>query len=276
MSKPSILAIIDKPRWAVDNQVSQVISGLGEYSWKKVFHEHGDKVLELAAKSDIVWCANHMTGARFKTVFEQIRHPRVLVTFRSWRYDEFRVIPLMKSGLVQTATAVSRDLTEHVADFFNPVHYISEAVPGIFHPSRVPRIGFVGDTDEYKGFPLIQKAVENCGFQLLVAPRLSSDHGKNLPQSEMPAFYESCDAIVVASEQEGGGSIAMEAMAMNIPVLTTRVGVAANLDCIYIARNVEIIEAGLRRLFGRAKVFPEFSTEAVNEKWAALFKDLLR
>ncbi len=183
----------------------------------------------------------------------------------------------MKSGLVKAATAVSRDLAAHVAEFFNPVHYISEAVPGIFRPSRPRRIGFVGEPDKYKGFPLIEKAVENCGFELFIAPRETDPgFGNFRPQSEMPKFYESCDAVVVASEQEGGGTIAMEAQAMNVPVLTTRVGVAAHLDCLYIDRSVEGIEAGLRRLFGNSKVFPEFSVAAVNAKWAALFEDLLK
>jgi len=274
MSKPSILAIIDKPRWAVDNQVSQVISGLGEYSWTKVFHGDKRDLEQLGREHDLIWCGNHNTGPRYRKAFEALNHPRVLITFRSWRYKE-TVIPFVTSGLVKAATAVSRDLAAHVAEFISPVHYISEAVPGVFHPSRPRRIGFVGDVDEYKGFPLIERAVENCGFELLVAPRLSDEYGANLPQSDMPIFYESCDAVVVASEQEGGGTIAMEAMAMNVPVLTTRVGVAANLDCQYIERSVESIESGLRKLFGRSKVFPEFSVESVNDKWADLFKELL-
>lgn len=274
MNKPSILAIIDKPRWAVDNQISQIAERLGDYRWSKIFHGDGTDVAKIGHEFDLIWCGNHHTGPRYREAFEALQHPRVLITFRSWRYKE-TVEPFLTSGLVHVATAVSRDLTAHVSKFFSPAHYISEAVPGLFHPSRVRRIGFVGEPVKYKGFPLIQKAVANCGFELAVAPRISDEHGVNVPQSEMPAFYESCDAVIVASKQEGGGTIAMEAMAMNVPVLTTRVGVAADLDCLFIERSVEGIEAGLRKLFGRSKVFPEFSIEAVAEKWDALFKEML-
>lgn len=275
----SILAIVDKPGWSVDNQTSQVISGLSQFLWTKIFHQafRGPNVdlPGLIKAHDIVWCTNHGTARKLSPILTAVKPPRVVVTFRSWRYRD-DIKPFITSGVARAVTAISPDLTEHVMEFFPACRYIPDAVPDFFKPSRPRRIGFVGEPDEYKGFPLIEDAVARCGFELFVAP-METDPliGNRRGQDEMPRFYEMCDAVVVASEQEGGGTIAMEAMAMNVPVLTTRVGLASNLDCLYVDRSVDGIEAGLRRLFGRSKVFPEFSVENVNRQYAALFEELL-
>lgn len=277
----SILAIADKPGWSVDNQVSQVIAGLPQFSWTKVFHYQTPESLanlglaKLGAAHDLIWCANHSTGHKFLKDFEALNHPRVLVTFRSWRYKP-EAISFIQSGLVKGVTAISHDLADHLGAHFNPVRYISDSVPEFFRPSRPRRIGFVGVPDEYKGFPMIAEAVKRCGFELVSAIRPTKHGAVSYRQDAMPSFYESCDALVVASEQEGSGSILLEAMAMNVPALTTRVGVATELDCLHVDRTVEGIEAGLRRLFGRDQVFPEFSVDAVNKKYAQLFEDILK
>jgi len=276
----SILAIADKPNWAVDIRVKQIFKQLTQYKVTEVYHTriNSDVIRDLAPKHDAVWCCNHDTGPRHWPVFTELKHPRVFVTFRSWRY-RVEAVPFINSGLVKAVSAVSRRLSAHIQEQTKlPVVYIPEGVPDFFTPTRMPFIGFVGRPDEYKGYPMIKEAVRRCGFRLAVAPQsenCSITGGKLRPQTDMPDFYASCDAIVVASLQEGGGTIAMEAMAMNIPVLTTQVGVAADLDCIYIERSVEGIEAGLKKLFGRSKVFPEFSVPVVCEQYAKLFDMVL-
>lgn len=278
--KPRILCIVDTPGWAVDIRATNVAKRLTQYDWTLKFHskENSNMVRQLGPAHDLIWCANHDVGPKYPQAFTEIRHPRVVVTFRSWRYRP-EAVPFIQSGQVHAVTAVNQALTAHVSEFYTPVHYIAEGIADFFKPTRVPIIGFVGRPDEYKGFPLIQAAVHKCGFELRVAPQsarcLVSGQSKRAHE-EMPAFYESCDAIVVASLNEGAGTIAMEAMAMNIPVLTTRCGVAADLDALYIERSVEGIEAGLLRLFGRAKVLPTFTVARESAAYATVFDGLLQ
>lgn len=264
----SILAIVDTEGWAVDLRVSQVISALDQYRWTKVFHREAAHAISTSTH-DLLWLANHGAAHRFRSDIAERRHPRVLLTFRSWRYRE-TVPDVVRRGAIHAISAVSWPLVYHCqAEFGRSVHYTPEGIAECFVPSRVPVIGFVGSTDEYKGFPLIVEAVRRCGFELRVAPREGAR-----PQLEMPAFYESCNAIVVASENEGFGTIAVESMAMNIPVLTTEVGVAASLDCLYIERTVDGIARGLMQLFGRSKVLPQFSIEKTSLAHERVFEEM--
>src|SRR6185436_5029126 len=141
MSKPSILAIIDKPGWSVDNQVSQVISGSPQFSWTKVFHRQPGDLAQAASKHDIIWCANHSSGPKFWKELEASKCSRILCTFRSWRYGE-KAIPFMRSSMVHSVTAISPMLRDHIAAYRTPVHYVPDAVPDFFRPSRPRRIGF--------------------------------------------------------------------------------------------------------------------------------------
>ena len=58
-----------------------------------------------------------------------------------------------------------------------------------------------------------------------------SGHAKDVkPLRAMPKFYKSIDCLVLASRSEGCNNPTLEALAMNKPVISTKVGIAKELE----------------------------------------------
>jgi len=72
-----------------------------------------------------------------------------------------------------------------------------------------------------KGFDVVKRACEVAGCELKYAEKLSRD--------EMADFYRSLDVLCIASASEGQNNPTMEAMACGTPVVSTRVGAAAEM-----------------------------------------------
>lgn len=269
--KTTILAVADIPGWIVSRCVDEMISGIPEFSWTKRFwtETSHEEMAALVAVHDIVYLANWDQGPHYATVFDAALHPRVVVTVRSWRFSPQAMIFLQRHA--RAVTTVNKELSEHCRRYCGDVSYIPDGISRYLVPSRRRRVGFVGDRCAYKGFPLIEAACRRVDAELVVAPR---GEGQLAPV-DMPGWYELVDCVVVASEAEGFGTVAVEAMAMNCPVLTTDVGTAKDLRCLRVERSVEGIVAGLDQLFGRDQVWPRFRWEAVNREFSVLFEGLV-
>lgn len=260
-----ILVICDQPGWAVDFQTDLLMRGLPQYQWTKIFHvdTSADMLNQHLNSVDIVYAANWDVGPKYASI---LRSRKTVVTFRSHRYNQDALNFLSTAAAI---TTVNRRLKDDLLHFGFTAEFIPDCIHPIFKPTRVPTIGFVGVIDDHKGFVLVRAAVESLGFNFKVATfRL---FGGQIPQQDMPKFYESCDAIVVASVSEGANTILLEAMAMNRPVLTTNTGLAEDLDCLIVDRSIESIKKALLRMFGRSQVLPWLSPEDMCARFAAIF-----
>ncbi|MED1472277.1 glycosyltransferase family 4 protein [Bacillus salipaludis] len=86
-------------------------------------------------------------------------------------------------------------------------------------------IGWVGDTEKYckNYYSVYLKIVE--AFNGHPQIRFKEATLKNMiPQSDMPAFYNSLDLLVITGDHEGGPAPVLEAYACGIPVLSTNIG----------------------------------------------------
>lgn len=82
-------------------------------------------------------------------------------------------------------------------------------IPELFVVLSGPARGYVRAALERIGVPYVHRYVEH--------------------HDQLRALYVACDAVVVASRQEGGPKAVLEAMAVGVPVVSTRVGQAQEL-----------------------------------------------
>ncbi len=138
-------------------------------------------------------------------------------------------------------------------------------------------VGFVGaemDNSDHKGFKLIAQACEELGLTLKTA---GSVRAGVKPLTAMPRFYRSIDCLVLASRSEGCNNPTLEALAMNKPVISTRVGIATELEGVtLVERDVESIKKALRRLSGRIQILEKYTWKKVAKKYHDLYEKHLR
>lgn len=110
-----------------------------------------------------------------------------------------------------------------------------------FKPSRRFRVGIAYQPghEVFKGVHLLRDAVQGLDVDLVEA--------SNLPHDAMRAFYESLDLYVCASESEGFAAPIAECMALNVPVMSCRTGLASYVPGVQVVeRSVEALRDGLR------------------------------
>lgn len=81
------------------------------------------------------------------------------------------------------------------------------------------------------------------------------------PNEEMPWYYSAADAMVLCSESEGSPTSVKEALACNLPVVSTDVGdvreIMDGIDgCVICADNADDLAQGLKRVLGRGTSNP--------------------
>lgn len=128
--------------------------------------------------------------------------------------------------------------------------------------------GFVGakGSNGHKGYDLVKLACDDLGIELKEA------HEHDYTHEEMPNFYNQIDCLVIASESEGCNNPTMEALAMNVPVISTRVGIAEKLEGVTIIdRDIYSIKKALRRLSGRIQILEEYTWDKIASQYRSLY-----
>lgn len=128
--------------------------------------------------------------------------------------------------------------------------------------------GFVGAKAswEHKGYQLAKQACEELGIEFKVAKEWDYEH------EDMPNFYRQIDCLLIPSVSEGCHNPTMEALAMNIPVISTNVGIAEELEGVTIVeRDVESIKKALRKLSGRIQILEKYTWKQIAKKYHDLY-----
>lgn len=132
-------------------------------------------------------------------------------------------------------------------------------------------VGFVGSkfNMEYKGFNLIQEACKLLGIDLITT---GDKYPDIISREKMPAFYEKIDCLCIASMGEGTNNPTLEALAMNKPVVSTRTGIAEELEgVILVDRTVESIMQGIRKIYTRKNILENYTWDQIAKKYYNLY-----
>ena len=207
---------------------------------------------------------------------------KVFTTLASQRtldeyYDKLPVlIEIYKKTVCCVAQnpALARKLKKLIKQ--NNVIYIPNGVDEkLFNRKFV--VGFVGhdmDSSDHKGFKLIKQACGELGLKLIDS---YGWHRRSVkPLKAMPNFYKSIDCLVLASRSEGFNNPTLEALAMNKPVISTRAGIAEELEGVtLVERDVESIKKALRKLSGRIQILEKYTWKKVAKRYHELYETLI-
>jgi glycosyltransferase involved in cell wall biosynthesis len=242
---PRILAIADRPGWAIDNKAQNLRRVLAD-QFEIVETFQADVTEAEMASADIVmifyWLEllqmqlPESVVARYsdRLLIGICSHHELEGHLRERGLDTLRRLP-------RAVFANNRMLEHEFAPLLDvPVHYTPNGVDTSFYtPLAQPpprssgelRVGWAGSL-ENQGSPhrglreVIEPAVAAVpGAKLLTAIR--EERWRN--RDEMLDFYRELDVYVCASSSEGAPNPCMEAAACGVPVITTPVGTMPDL-----------------------------------------------
>ncbi len=255
-----ILILGDGQGWIVDRVVQRMVEGIPcEFTVDYYTRISSEELLARSRTHDLIHYGNWDVRYHFK-VLGKLECPWIL-SIRSHRYYPLAV------EAAKLATRVHVVNKKLLAEFPGAV-YIPDGIDECFKPDHEFTVGWAGHPEEYKGYHLIEQACRELGVRFKPACG-------EIPPEKMPEYYRSIDLYVCASAAEGFSTPVMECMAMNIPVITTNVGVPSGLNVIKVERSVEGIKQGILKFYTRAQVLPEFSWENVNRRFHELYKEVV-
>lgn len=248
----SVLLLADAPGWIVDRVCRRMQAGIPEIARVEYYTRiDADGLRQRSREFDLIHYAN-WDCAHVVAAFADLACP-LLMSVRSHRYPpEFRAAARLASVVHAITPALQAEFPGSV--------YIPN---GIFDPEPHGAdfvVGFAGKADDYKGFDLIVAACERAGavFRPVTG---------GVPPDQMRDYYRSIDVYVCASVAEGHSTPVLECLALNRPVISTRVGLPTILPptplLTFVDRDVDSIAAAIRSRMTRAQVLPRYSWEHV-------------
>jgi len=219
-----------------------------------------------------------------------------ITTLWGFEIGSERVLPkVLKSGLCQKANFVivkNRVLYEKVWKQNECCYLIPNGVDiDLFKPSPI-RVGWVGNDvsskeyREYKGTDLIDQACQELDREMqglfeITFIKDPSHYPIIYSQEDIAEFYKSLDVFVLASEAEGSSNVVLEALAMGLPVVTTKVGNWRMLGqlgiVIPVERTVHAIKKGIQiaiqdKIKRRKAMQQHYGWENFAKQYLAIYK----
>lgn len=271
MTKPKILLLIDGQGWVLDRIAQGVIEKLShKYNFITLpYASTSDaQYLKQASKADLVHYQNW--DIRIPDALVKTKCP-VLISVRSHRF------PTSFPAFVYN--------TEKKFDVHTITPQIQEKFPGsVYIPdpifesiSNTPiepfRVGMAFQNNShnrlYKGVLLVEEVCNELGCEFVPLPG-------TLPPEKMPDWFKSLNLYVCASENEAASTPVLECMALNVPVITTDVGIPSLLNVHKILRTKKSISDMIQRFFTRSQVLPAYSWDYVIPQIDDLYTKLIQ
>jgi len=242
--KPKILVVVDVPGWALDRTADNVITRLKEhYHFEKVFNKDAAERIP-KGDFDLLYIAYE---TQFKDARIQVKIPGKAVTGVRchFKWDGGKGLPPPAEFIEHLRQFVALNVPSkilhsifkdlHPAIFHTPhgvdIRIFKPRLKGLFSsPPGELVLGWAGSLKNHPG----KRGVEDFIIPALegvkgVTFKLAAREEKWRTQEEMVEFYHGLDALICASRTEGGPHPLLEASACQVPVISTRVGIAPEL-----------------------------------------------
>ena len=216
----------------------------------------------------LVYLANHFDLIHFNNFFVEGLQPffsvcpvPTVISVRSFRYGE---------AITQLTPTLFHVIHPDMMPSFSRATCIPDGIDlDRFKPARRFRVGMACHPmySKFKGLDMLREAAVGLDVDVV--------HAADLPHEEMAEFYRSLDLYVCASESEGFSAPLAECMAMNIPVMSTRTGIATYLPGLHVVdRTVAEIRQGLLKHMTRSSV-QELAWKVISAKIAAVYEQVI-
>jgi glycosyltransferase involved in cell wall biosynthesis len=237
---PRILAIADRPGWAIDNKTQNLQRALaGRFDIVERFqHEVTEADLD-AAELVLVYYWLELLKMPLPESLLALRSHRLIIGICSQRELEGELRDRGLAALRRLARAVfvnNRALEREFAPLLDfPVYYTPNGVDtAFFRPPPEPRGRCPGQLRVGWAGSLANFGPEQRGFHDVIEPAIAAVSGATLltaireqrwrNREEMLDFYNGLDVYVCASRSEGTPNPCLEAAACGVPLVTTCVG----------------------------------------------------
>lgn len=253
----TILLLADIPGWIVDRLCARMVTEMPEIEWKAGYYGcmTTDEILAAAADCDMIHHANWDIERHWPRIMEAGKP--ILMSVRSHRFPPYvREV----AGKIRVHV-VNRGL---LADFPDAA-YIPDGL--MVEPASL-RVGFAGKPGAYKGTDLIEQACREIGAEFWPAT--------DMHPFEMMTWFRDIDVYCCNSQAEGFSTPVMEALALNKPVVSTRVGLPwfdqlAGVS--WVERSVEGIKAGLLKHWP-SRNLDAYTWPVVADQFRALYREV--
>ena len=266
--KPRILVIVDIPGWALERTADNVMVRLSDhYHFEKVFNK--DAVERVGRGGFDLLYVTYET--QFKDAGIEVEIPRKAVTGVRchFKWDGGKGLPpsrgfiedLLKFAAINVPSKILYDIFEkhHPAVFRTPhgvdIDFFRPRAMGPFSsPPGELVLGWAGSLRNHPG----KRGVEDYIIPALegvkgVTLKLAAREERWRTAEEMVEFYQHLDALICSSRTEGGPHPLLEASACQIPIISTRVGIAPELiqqgeNGLLIEREIDAIREAVLQL----------------------------
>ncbi len=285
-----ILVIVDIPGWALERTADNVIRRLSDrYSFRKAFNQNAVEEIR-TGRYDLLYITYE---TQFQDAGIVVDLPKRAVTGVRchFKWDGGKGLPpsvefishLARFAALHVPSRILHNIFSdlHPAVFYTPhgvdIQFFRPRPSGIVSsPAGRLVLGWAGSLTNHPGKrgveDLIIPAVKDLpGVSFKLAAREKTWRN----QKEMVLFYQGLDALICASRTEGGPHPLLEASACQIPIISTRVGIAPELirereNGLLIDRTVDAIRTAVTELRDNRDLRVEMGREArriVEDSW---------
>lgn len=272
MTKPKVLLLIDGQGWVLDRLAQELIDTLSDvyefstYPYTKITDS---QYTDMAGKVDLV----HYQNWDIRIPYGLLKSPcPIVISIRSHRFPQsFR--DFVKSLKDNGSRFMLHTITPQIQNKFPGSIYIPDPLFKEYYRIQKPfKVGMAYQDNEpnkiYKGYYLVEQACRELGCEFVPLPG-------NLPAEKMADWYKSINLYVCASVNEAMSTPVMERLALNLPVVTTDVGIPSLLNIHKCERTVSSIKDAISRFYTSPQVLPAYTWDTIRDRYVGLYNNLI-